>query len=157
MNGQGSASAELYYEDLVPGRRFASRWIELTAEDIIDFARKYDPQPFHLDREAGRRSPLGDLAASGWHTAATTMRLIVDGELKLAGGALGMGAEKIRWRRPVLVGDRLTATVDVAERRESGSDRGKGIVKLDVTTRNQREEVVQEMTTIVLVRKREGG
>jgi len=155
MNGQGAASSELYFEDLVPGRRFASRWIELTAEDIIDFARKYDPQPFHLDREAGRRSPLGDLAASGWHTASVFMRLYVDGLLHRAASLGSPGVEELRWLKPVRPGDTLRARLTIVDAAPSRSNPGRGTLYLNMEAYNQRDETVMTMKARGLFARRD--
>ena len=98
---------ERYLEDLHVGDRFESDAFEVTEEGIIAFARQFDPQPFHLDVQAAEQSVFRGLVASGWHTAAMSMRLFVTGGLKLAGGSVGLGVDELRWPRPVKPGDTL--------------------------------------------------
>jgi len=104
----------LYLEDLHVGQRFESATLAVTADEIKAFARQFDPQPFHLDEDAAARSLLGGLAASGWHTAALTMRLLVGGGAPIAGGVIGAGVE-VRWPRPVRPGDELEVVSEVLE------------------------------------------
>lgn len=126
------------------------------AGSIRAFAAQYDPQPFHLDEAAARESIFGRLVASGWHTMALTMRLLVQGGLQPAWGLIGMGADELRWPRPVEPGDTLQAEWEVIETRPSSSRPDRGIVRLRVTTRNQRGEVVLTLVTTVLVPRRDG-
>ena len=104
----------VYLEDLHVGQRFESATHVVTTDEIKAFARQFDPQPFHLDEEAAARSLLGGLAASGWHTAALTMRLLVGGGAPIAGGVVGAGVE-IKWPRPVRPGDELQVFSEVTE------------------------------------------
>lgn len=145
---------ELYLEDLSPGRRFASGTARVDEARILSFAAEFDPQPFHLDAEAARRSFFGGLAASGWHTAAVTMRLLVESEFRLAGGLIGMGFDEMRWPRPVRPGDELHLDIEVLEARPSQSKPDLGVVKVRTTTLNQRNEVVQVNVGNVVVRRR---
>jgi acyl dehydratase len=94
-------NAPLYYEDLSVGQTFATGTLVVEPDMITAFAADFDPQPFHLDQDAARASFFGELVASGWHTAALTMRLLVRGELQIVGGLIGLGAEELRWPRPV--------------------------------------------------------
>ncbi len=111
-----------YLDDLAPGQRFTGATRARVDEDAIKaFAREFDPQPFHLDNEAARDSLFGSLAASGWHTAALTMRLLVDCEPKLAGGIIGAGFDELRWPLPVRPGDELRVELEVLEVRPSRS------------------------------------
>ena len=103
---------ERYLEDLHVGDRFESDAFEVTEEGIIAFARQFDPQPFHLDVQAAEQSVFRGLVASGWHTAAMSMRLFVTGGLKLAGGSVGLGVDELRWPRPVKPGDTLRLQTD---------------------------------------------
>ena len=98
---------ERYLEDYVVGQTYGSGHLRIELERIKSFAAEFDPQPFHLDDEAARLSIFGALAASGWHTAAATMRLLVEGELRPAGGLVGAGVDELRWPRPVRPGDEL--------------------------------------------------
>ena len=143
-----------YYEDLEIGREYGSAEVEVTEEEIVEFARRFDPQPFHTDPSAAADSVFGRLVASGWHTAALTMRLRVTGELKLAGGWVGMGVEGLKWPAPVLPGDLLRATTTVLEKRESKSKPDRGIIRVRTTTFNQRDEIVFETVSVQIVERR---
>ena len=138
------------------GRRFTTGSVGVDAAAIRAFAAEYDPLPFHLDDEAARASVFGRLVASGWHTMALTMRLLVEGGLQPAWGLIGLGADELRWPRPVEPGDVLQAEWEVIESRPSSSRPDRGIVRIRVTTRNQRSEVVLTLITTVLVPRRSG-
>lgn len=116
---------------------------KITAEEIKRFAQEYDPQPFHLDEEAARDTFFGGLAASGWHTAAITMRLLVDSDFKAANGLIGAGFDELRWPKPVRPGDELCVEMEVLEVRPSRSRPDIGLVKFRMTTLNQDGEAVQ--------------
>jgi acyl dehydratase len=133
-----------YLEDFEAGQRFggAAR-VRIDAERIKTFAAEFDPQPFHLDEQAASKSLFGGLAASGWHTAAVTMRLLVESDLKPAGGVVGAGFDEFRWPRPVRAGDELHVESEILEVRPSKSRPAQGLVKLRTTTLNQRGETVQ--------------
>jgi len=135
--------AEKYLEDLAPDQKYGSGRIRVDAERIKRFAAEFDPQPFHLDEEAARRSIFGGLAASGWHTAALTMRLFVESEFRPAGGIIGAGFDEFRWPLPVRPGDELHLEIEVLEVRPSKSRPNQGMVKVRVTTLNQSGEAVQ--------------
>ena len=110
------ADAALHLEDFAPGQRYGSgKRIAVTAEEVTGFAARYDPQPFHLDEEAGRNSVFGGLAASGWHTAAMTMRMLVESDFWPAGGIVGAGMDELRWPRPVHPGDELHIETEILE------------------------------------------
>ncbi len=143
-----------YLEDLSVGQRYAGGSVALDAEAIRAFAGAFDPQPFHLDEAAAQASIFGGLVASGWHTMALTMRLLVECELRPAWGLIGLGADQLRWPRPVLLGDVLHVQWEVLEVLPSRSKPDRGTVRLGVTTRNQREEVVLTLTTTILVPRR---
>lgn len=142
-----------YFEDFVVGQKFSSARLTVTDAEIKEFAASYDPQPFHLDEAAGRDSLFGGLAASGWHTAALTMRLVVGSAFRPAGGVLGFGGELV-WARPVRPGDELHVESEILETRLSQSRPDQGIVKVRVTTFNQHGEAVQTFTPAVLVPRR---
>ncbi|MEA2552543.1 MAG: hypothetical protein QOJ65_719, partial [Fimbriimonadaceae bacterium] len=125
-----TAANELFFEDLELGKQYPCGKTTVTREEIKEFARRYDPQPFHLDEEAARNSVFGTLVASGWHTAALTMKLRVEGELQLAGGWIGLGVDKLVWPKPVRPDDTLTATTEVLDMRESKSKPQWGVIKL---------------------------
>jgi acyl dehydratase len=143
----------LYLEDLQVGQRFGSGEYEMTAERMKAFAAEFDPQPFHLDEAAGEATIFKGLAASGWHTAAAAMRLLVTGELQLANGTIGLGGE-IAWPRPTRPGDILRVESEIVEIRPSRSKPNQGIVSIRNTTRNQRGEEVQIFTAKLLVFRR---
>ncbi|CAE6806527.1 Acyl dehydratase [Burkholderia sp. GAS332] len=136
---------DLYYlDDLVPGQQFGGgARIRIEEERSKTFASEFDPQPFHLDEGAARASIFRGLAASGWHTAAVTMRLLVDSGFKPAGGIVGAGFDELRWPLPVRPGDELHVEIEVLEVRPSKSRPEQGLVKLRTTTLNQNQEVVQ--------------
>jgi acyl dehydratase len=143
------------FEDFRVGLRFRSpRAAALDAARIASFAAEFDPQPQHLDERAARETPFGGLVASGWHTAALAMRLIVDSDLGLCGRGAGLAVESMSWRRPVRAGDALRLEGEVTETRPSRSHPDSGIVKFRVTVFNQRDEVVMEASHVVLVARR---
>ena len=133
-----------YLKDFSPGQiyRTTSRK-RMDVADIKRFALEFDPQPFHLDEEAAKSSMFGSLAASGWHTAAVTMRLLVDSDFKAANGLIGAGFDELRWPKPVYPGDELRVEMEVLESRASKSRPEMGLVKFRMTTLNQRDEPVQ--------------
>jgi len=144
----------LYLEDLTVGQRFSSGEYHVTAERIKSFAAEFDPQPFHLDEAAADASLFKGLAASGWHTAALSMRLIVTGGLQLANGLIGLGGE-IAWPRPTRAGDTLRVESEIVEIRPSRTKPNQGIVSVRSITRNQHGQEVQIFTSKLLVFKRE--
>jgi acyl dehydratase len=145
---------ERYLDDFAVGQVFRSGSICVDAGRIKSFAAEFDPQPFHLDPEAATQTYFRGLAASGWHTAALTMRLLVDSELKPAGGIIGLGFEEFRWPRPVRPGDELHLQTEVLEVRPSQSRPEQGLVKIRMTTLNQAGEAVQIQVGTLLVRRR---
>lgn len=144
----------IYLEDLMPGRRFAAPTLTVTREEIIEFATKFDPQPFHLSEQGAAASFFGGLCASGWHTTAMTMRLFVDSEFKPAGGIIGFGADELKWLKPVRPGDRLTLGLEVIDARPTRSNPSRGVARLKVDTLNQAGEVVQTMLANLTVPRR---
>ncbi|MEY2483507.1 MAG: hypothetical protein QOK24_2035 [Verrucomicrobiota bacterium] len=145
---------EKYLEDLHVGDRFESDAFEVTEENIIQFARDFDPQAFHLDTKAGEQSIFKGLSASGWHTAAMTMKLFVTGGLRLAGGSVGLGVDELRWPRPVRPGDTLRLETEIMDVRASRSKPDRGIIRIRNVTTNQHGEVVQTFLAFVMVRRR---
>src|SRR5205814_10407305 len=133
---------EFYLEDLQVGDRFESDAFSVTEHDIIAFARAFDPQPFHLDVETAKQSVFGGLVASGWHTAAMTMKLFVTGGLRLAGGSVGFGVDELRWPRPVRPGDTLRLQTEIIEIRPSRSKTERGIIRIRKLPTNQKSTVV---------------
>ena len=145
------------FEDFPVGASFPLGPATVTADEIVAFARDWDPQPFHLDAEAAAGTLLGGLAASGWHTTALMMRMICDAFL-LDTAALGApGIEEVRWRHPVRPGDTLAGTATVTAARPSASRPGVGIVHFAFRIANAAGEEVCAMTAPVFVRRREGA
>ena len=144
----------LYLEDFAVGQTFGSGRLCVDEERIKAFAAEFDPQPFHLDEEAARGSIFRGLAASGWHTAAMTMRLLVESELKPAGGIIGAGFDEFRWPRPVRPGDELRTQSEVLEVRPSRTHLNQGLIKVRVTTLNQKDEAVQIVVVNLVVPRR---
>jgi len=143
-----------YLEDFAVGQTFGSGRLRIDKERIFAFAAEFDPQPFHLDEAAARRSIFGGLCASGWHTLAVTMRLLVDSELKPAGGIIGAGLDECRWPRPVRPGDELRIECELIEVRPSKSRPEQGLIKLRTTTLNQNGEAVLVYVANLVVRRR---
>jgi acyl dehydratase len=152
--GDSGMPRVLYFEDFAIGQKYGSAKVTVDAAAIKAFAASFDPQPFHLDDDAARASFFGGLAASGWHTAALTMRLLVQGELRPAGGIIGAGGEELKWPRPVRPGDVLEIEAEVLEVRASRSRPTHGFVKFRTTTSNQRMEPVQVLVMNLLVERR---
>jgi acyl dehydratase len=143
----------LYLEDLSVGQRFTTGTLTVTEAEIKEFAGRYDPQPFHLDNAAAAKTLIGGLAASGWHTAAMTMRLLVDGGAPLAWGIIGGGGE-IAWPRPTRAGDVLYVEGEVMEITPSRSKPDRGMVLMKSETRNQDGETVQVTSMKLVVPRR---
>ena len=143
----------LFFDDLKVGDTYTSATHTMTVEDIHRFAAEFDPQPFHLDDAAARQTLFGGLAASGWHTAAITMRLLVTSGPKLANGILGAGGE-IEWKTPTRPGDVLRVDSEVVELIASRSRPDRGVVVLRSRTVNQRGDVVQTLTAKLMVARR---
>jgi acyl dehydratase len=146
--------SERYLEDFSVGQKFGSRRLRIDGQRAVAFAAEFDPQPFHLDEAAARRSIFGGLTASGWHTAAVTMRLLVETELKPAGGFVGVGLDDCRWPRPVRPDDELRVECEVIEVRPSKSRPAQGLIKLRTTTLNQNEEAVLVYVVNMVVQRR---
>jgi acyl dehydratase len=153
MDQASKARRPLYLEDLQVGQRFTSGEDRVDEDRIKTFAAEFDPQPFHLDDAAARNTIFGGLAASGWHTAAITMRLMVTGGVPFAAGIIGLGGE-ITWPRPTRAGDRLRVESEIVEILPSRSKPNQGIVKVRSTTLNQDGEAVQVFTGKVLAFRR---
>ena len=145
---------ERYLEDFTVGQTFGSGRLRTDTEQITTFAAAFDPQPFHLDEESARDTIFRGLAASGWHTAAVTMRLLVESELRPAGGIVGAGFDECRWPRPVRPGDELRVESEVLEVRPSKSRPDQGLIKVRTTTLNQHGEAVQVLIGNLIVRRR---
>jgi acyl dehydratase len=143
-----------YLEDFAVGQTFRSGPLRIDKERIKTFAAEFDPQPFHLEESAARDTMLRGLAASGWHTAAVTMRLLVESDLKPAGGIVGAGFDEVRWPRPVRPGDELRLESEVLTVRPSRSRPDRGLIKVRTTTLNQNGEPVQVAVGDLMVRRR---
>ncbi len=143
------ANGKLHLEDFAVGQQFHAGPLDVTEADVIAFATQFDPQPFHLDHEAAKDSLFKGLAASGWHTAAMTMRMLVDGGAPIAGGIIGAGGE-VSWPRPTYPGDRLRVITEILEIKPSRSKPTQGFMKVRTTTFNQKDEPVQILTANML-------
>jgi acyl dehydratase len=144
-----------YLEDFEPGQTFTSGEVQVETEAVVRFASEFDPQPFHLDDEAAMGSLFRGLAASGWHTAALTMQLLVSSDLKPVGGIIGAGFEELTWPRPVRPGDVLHLTAEVLDVRRSATRPHQGLLKVRTTTFNQKDEPVQVSVGSLIVQARE--
>ena len=143
-----------YLEDFAAGQVFRSNRLQVDKGQILTFASQFDPQPYHLDEEAARNSVFKGLAASGWHTAAMTMRLLVESEFQPADGILGVGLEELSWPRPVRPGDELRVESQVLEVRPSRLRADRGVIRVRTTTLNQNDQPVQIFTCNLLVPRR---
>jgi acyl dehydratase len=144
----------LYLEDLSPGRRFSTDRLRLDANAIKRFAREFDPQGSHLDEEQAQNSIFGELVASGWHTTAISMGLLVRSEFTPAGGIVGASSDHIRWSCPVRPGDELRVEAEILETRPSRTRPEIGIVRVRVTTFNQDDMIVVDYVSNIVVRRR---
>jgi acyl dehydratase len=151
-DGLGGAQ-RLHLEELSVGQRFTSGTHAVDAAQIKAFAAQFDPQPFHLDDDAAKGTLFAGLAASGWHTAAVTMRLLVDSGLPIAGGIIGSGGE-VAWPKPTRPGDTLHVVSEIEEVTPSRSRPNRGMVRVRSETRNQRDEVVQVLISKLVVPRR---
>jgi acyl dehydratase len=145
---------ERYLEDLHVGDQFHSADYTLTEAEIIEFGPRFNPQPFHTDPEAAKRSIFGGLIASGWYTAAIVMRLRTQSDLRVADGLIGMGMDDVRWPRPVRAGDTLHLETEVIEVRPARSRPAHGIVRVRETVLNQAGQTVLTMVTSLWVPRR---
>ncbi len=139
----------LYFDDLEPGMKFTTGSLTVTVEEIKTFASQFDPQPFHTDELAAEKSLFKGLAASGWHTASLTMRLMITSGIPLANGSIGAGVE-INWPTPTRPGDELHVVMEVQEVIPSTSKPDRGIAVVRNRTFNQHGQVVQDMTAKML-------
>jgi acyl dehydratase len=144
----------IYLEDFAPGQSHGLGSRSLGRDEIVAFAREYDPQPFHLDEEAARKSPYGGLIASGWQTSAVFMRLLVDGLLCRTASMGSPGVQDLRWLRPVRPGDVLSATIRVEEVTPSRSRPDRGAIRFTGGLTNQNGEEVLAMTAVLIVGRR---
>lgn len=143
-----------YFEEVKVGQRFKSEPFQITEEAIVNFAREFDVQPFHLEHAAAEASLFNGLAASGWHTAAIAMRLFTTGPLQFVGGAIGLGVDELRWPVAVRPGDRLTLETEILEARPSRSKPKQGLLRIRNVMSNQQGEAVLSYTANAMVRRR---
>ncbi|MGB6066993.1 MAG: MaoC family dehydratase [Desulfomonilaceae bacterium] len=144
-----------YFEDYLPGAVHEFGSVTMEKDEIIEFARRFDPQPFHIDPEKAKQSTFGGLIASGWHTASLTMRLLVDHYVSRVASLGSPGVDELRWRKPVRPGDTLSVRVTVLESRLSRSKPGQGTIRSYVEVLNQSREVVMTWKGIGMLRCRE--
>ena len=143
-----------YFEDFEPGQVSEAGPYVVSREEIIDFARRFDPQPFHLDEEAGRAMHFGGLVASGWHTAALSHKLLVEGMLKDAASLGSPGVDELRWLKPVRPGDALTLRMEVLELLPSRSKPDRGSIRCLFSLRNQHGDTVMSQRGIGMFARR---
>ncbi len=146
-----------YWEDLEVGQSYALGSMTLSEEEIVAFARQFDPQPFHVDREAAKASMFGGIIASGWHTCSASMRLLADNFLHPETSLGSPGIDEVRWPRPVRAGDTITASLTVTSKRPSASKPFMGLVSYDWNAVNQHGETVVTMKATNLIRRRPAG
>jgi acyl dehydratase len=146
-----------YFEDLTVGQQESFGAYEVTESEIREFAERYDPQPMHVDPEAAEASMFGGLVASGWHTAAMCMRLLVENYLADSAAMGSPGVEELRWHEPVRPGDELTVETEVLEKRPSESRPDRGLVRVDVAVRNDGGTLVMSMESLVFWERRDNG
>lgn len=142
MAGGATQTVNRYFDDLRVGDKFHTGSYEMTLEDVVSFARQWDPQPLHVDFEAAAASPFGGIIASGWHTAAVVMKLTAEAKPLGEVTVLGLGVERMEWPQPVRPGDVIRVEMEVTALRPSNSQPGFGIVSITSTAYNQRNEVV---------------
>jgi acyl dehydratase len=143
-----------YFEDVVPGMSVEFGRYLMSEEEILAFARAYDPQPFHISREAAKNSVVGELIASGWHTCAAAMRMIVDNFYPAESALPSPGVDEVRWLLPVKPGDELSVRVTIVDARESRSKLDRGILRIRTEVFNQRRETVLTFVSTNFMRKR---
>jgi acyl dehydratase len=144
----------MFFEDYLPGRVTALRTDQVTEDDIVEFARRYDPQPFHLDSTSAAAAPYGAVIASGWHVCALAGHALVSGFLSEESSLPSPGADEVRWHAPVRAGDMLTWQATVLDRRPSQSRPDRGIVRTRLEAHNQEGVTVVSLTIINMIRRR---
>jgi acyl dehydratase len=147
-------SDQRWFEDYVPGTTAEFGPLQVAEDDVVDFGRRFDPQPFHVDAEAAAAGPFGGLIASGWHTCALMMRLLADEYLSPVSSLGSPGVDELRWSAPVRPGDQLTLRTTVVEARPSRSKPDRGLVRTRAELRNQAGDVVLSMVAMNLIRTR---
>jgi len=147
----------VYFEDIEVGQAQRFGHYEVTREEIIEYARQFDPQPFHVDEETARRSMFGGLIASGWHTGAMLIRMVCDHAIPGTATSGALGFDDLKWLKPVRPGDVLSVETTVVEKIESRSRRDVGTVKVESRVVDQRDQAVMTLTSLVLYRRRSGS
>jgi acyl dehydratase len=147
-------SQDRWFEDYVPGAVHVLGSVVVDEQEVIAFARQFDPQPFHLDKELAEKSAFRGLIASGWHTACMAMRLIVDHYLSEISSEGSPGIDELRWLRPVRPADQLTVRITILDTRRSRSRPERGIVRSQIETLNQDREIVMQFTSTIFIRCR---
>jgi acyl dehydratase len=148
---------EIYLDDLAAGQSFALGSRTVTRDEIVAFARSWDPQPFHLDDEAAKAGIYGQLIASGWHTVCIFMRLFADGLLNRAAAIGSPGIDELRWQKPVCAGDRLEARVEILDVRPFRSRPDRGAARIRCIVANQQGEVLSMIATVMFMRRPEAA
>ncbi len=151
------AGVEYHFEDFSAGRSFPLAEKLVSADEIVEFASEFDPQPMHLSEEAGKASILGGLSASGWHTASMFMRMMFDGWLSRSSSEGSPGIEFMEWKKPVLAGDTLSGRSTVLESRTLRSRPGIGLVKFLHEVENQRGQIVMRGENPIMMRLKDAG
>lgn len=147
----------LYFEDFYVGRRFVSRGVTMTESEILDFALKFDPQPFHIDAVAAAKSPYGGLIASGFHTMAAAFRMVVQQNVFTACSMGSPGMDELRWLKPVYPGDTLHVEFEVASADPSKSRPDRGRIRMAYTVKNQKDEAVMTFTAMQILKTRQAA
>ncbi len=158
MRADAAASpSERWFEDYVPGSVEEYPPITVAEDEVLAFGRRYDPQPFHADPDAARHGPFGGLIASGWHTTAMMMRVLVENYFSEASSLGSPGIDELRWTRPVRPGDKLRVRVSILDAKRSRSKPDRGLIRSRVEVLNQDSEVVMSLTAMNLIRAREAA
>lgn len=154
LAGMTSPLDDRWFEDYKPGAVYEYGYATLTEDELLDFARKFDPQPIHIDPAYAASGPFGGLIASGWHTAGLMMRLLADNYLSKVASLASPGVDELRWPHPVRAGDVLRLRVEIVEARESRSKPGRGVVRTRAELLNQDDVVVMSLLAVNMVAKR---
>ena len=149
--------ADLYFEDFTVGWRFTTPGVDVTEEEIIEFGKRYDPQPFHIDAEAAKESLYGGLIASGFHTLGMVFRTFVETGTLAAASLGAYGIDELRWLKPVRPGDTIRADIEVIESRPSASKPDRGLARMKYAVLNQRDEVVMTYISNQILARRPTG
>jgi acyl dehydratase len=154
LAGMTAPLDDRWFEDYKPGAVYEYGYATLTRDELVDFARKFDPQPMHVDPDYAASGPFGGLIASGWHTAGLMMRLLADNYLSKVASLASPGVDELRWPHPVRAGDVLRLRVEIVEARESRSKPDRGVVRTRAELLNQDDVVVMSLLAVNMVAKR---